>query len=95
MDYNNQILKEVEELAGLFLDPEEIAILLDLDIDEFSRQLRLKQGCLYRSYFMGKTLAKKEIHTNVVKMAKHGSPLAEEMAHKMITNQERAERATK
>lgn len=91
MNYSEEILKQVEELSGVFLTPEEISMLASIDYSEFSRQIRLKKGDLYIAYFRGKTIAKKEIHQNIVRLAKQGSPLAEDLAHKMMINQEIAE----
>lgn len=88
-------LKEIESLSGIFLEPEEIAILLDLDEGEFMDAIRKKKGNIWIAYFRGKTESKKDIHTNIVKMAKHGSPQAEEMAKQMITQQTLAERRAK
>ena len=95
MNYDENIIKEVESLAGLFLTPEEISVLLDIDRTEFDRQIRMKSGILYKTYMFGKTQSKKEIHVNVIKMAKHGSPLAEDMAQKMIISQDSYERSIK
>lgn len=88
-------LKEIETLSGIFLEPEEIAVLMDLDEAEFMDDISKKKGAVWISYFRGKTESKKDIHTNIVKMAKHGSPQAEEMAKQMITQQEIAERRAK
>lgn len=85
-------LKEIEDLAGLFLEPDEIAILLDFDLTEFRKEIRSKRGLAFKHYFKGKTESKKAIHENVVKMAKHGSPQAEETVKEMIYQQELAER---
>lgn len=92
MNLTEAQLTEIEELAGLFLEPEEIAILLDLDPDEFQNCIRKKKGLAWKYYFRGKTESKKMIHQNIVKMAKHGSPQAEDMASQMMINQETAER---
>lgn len=95
MNLNEAQLKEIESLSGIFLEPEEIAILMDLDESEFLEQIRKKKGEVWKAYFKGKTESKKDIHTNIVKMAKHGSPQAEEMAKQMINQQEIAERRAK
>lgn len=95
MNLTEAQLKEIETLAGIFLEPEEIAILMDLDEIQFMSDINKKKGAVWTSYFRGKTQSKKDIHTNIVKMAKHGSPQAEEMAKQMITQQEIAERRAK
>jgi hypothetical protein len=95
MNLTEEQLVQIEELAGLFLNPEEIAVLMDLDAVVFMELVSLKSGPVYRAYFRGKTVSKKDIHANVVKMAKHGSPQAEELAREMIVQQNSAERRAK
>lgn len=83
--------KLIEEYAGLFLYPEEIAILLDIDTDVFSRMLRDKKSQCYKSYTRGKTLSKMHIRKNIVAMAKNGSAQAEMLAGKFASDQAVAE----
>lgn len=92
MNLNEVQLMEIEDLAGLFLEPDEIAILLDLDLVEFGKEIRSKRGLVFKHYFKGKTEAKKAIHENEVKMAKHGSPQAVETVKELMYQQELAER---
>lgn len=92
MNLTEEQIKEIEELAGLFLEPDEIAVLTNIDIDFFNQQLERKKGDIYLAYLRGKTISKKEIHQNVVKMAKHGSPQAEELANLFIDKQKSAEK---
>ena len=95
MNLSDEKLREIEELSGLFLSPEEIAVLLDIDATEFSEAIIKRKEPAWLAYFKGKTLVKKEIHANVIKMARHGSPQAEEMARSMIQEQNIAERRAK
>nr|NQU89742.1 hypothetical protein [Bacteroidota bacterium] len=95
MNLTETQLKDIEELAGLFLSPEEIAILIDVNYDLFTVELLKKKGPVYKAYCKGKTESKKAIHTNVVKMATLGSPQAEEMANDFIFKQELAEKRAK
>lgn len=88
-------LREIEELSGLFLSPREIAILMDLDGDRFAEIILAGIGKAYQAYFRGKTKSKKMIHENVIKMAKHGSPQAEELAREMIVQQKIEEKRGK
>ena len=87
MTLTDQQLADIEELAGLFLTPNEIAILLDLDFDSFIQSLQNKKSPAYKHYFRGKTTSKKTIRQKVIKMAHHGSPQAEEMANEYIATQ--------
>ena len=95
MNLTPEQLKEVEELASLFLEPDEIAVILDLDIASFEHEIVKRAGDVFLAYFRGKTVSKKELHENVVKMAKRGSPQAEEMVASFISKQTLAENRAK
>jgi len=92
MNLTEEQLKEIERLAGLFLEPGEIAVLLNIDAENFLHGLDMKKGDLYTAYFRGKTISKKEILENVVKMAKHGSPQAEDLVKQFMDKQILAEK---
>jgi hypothetical protein len=92
MNLSEQQLEEVYKNAELFLSPEEIAVLLDLDVKWVIREVSSKKGPLYLNYMRGKTASKKAIRENVVKMARHGSPQAEELAEKYMAEQKIAEK---
>ncbi len=87
MTLTDEQLASIEELAGLFLTADEIAILLDIDIDLFIKLINDKKSLAFKHYFRGKTESKKNIRANIVKMAKHGSPQAEELVDNYITAQ--------
>jgi len=92
MNLTEKQLEEIQELAALLLEPEEIAVLAEINTDAFFREVESKQGPVYQAYFRGKTETKRAIHENVIKMAKHGSPQAEELAKEFIFKQQLAEK---
>lgn len=92
MNLTEQQLKDIEDLAGLFLTSDEIAVLLDLDIHLFMNEIASRKGPAFKAYFLGKTKSKKQIRENVIKMARHGSPQAEELADAYIESQKQFER---
>jgi hypothetical protein len=92
MDLSEEQLNQIYTNAGIFLSPEEIAVLLDLDVHQFISEIKSKKGLIYIHYMKGKTLTKKEIRENVLKMARHGSPQAEELAEKYMSEQKIAEK---
>jgi hypothetical protein len=92
MNLTDAQLLEIQELAGLFLTSDEIAILMDIDIDQFVSVIASQKGPVFKAYFRGKTESKKQIRQNVVKMAKHGSPAAEEMVDNYILAQRNYEK---
>jgi hypothetical protein len=91
MILNQKQLDLIEEYSGLFLNMEEISILLDVEYDSFRRTANNKKTDIYRAYMRGRTNAKLEIRRNVIDLAKAGSPQAEVLADKYITEQRVAE----
>lgn len=84
MTLTDEQLSTVEEYAGVFLKPSEIAILLNLDESKFRFWCSQKDHPAYLAYQKGFLKSKLEIRKNVVKLAKLGSPQAEELADKYI-----------
>lgn len=87
MNFTDEELKKVKEYASLFLSLDDIAILLEKDADSFRDEFRDKFGELYKAYRYGQVISKKELRIPVIKMAKHGSPQAELLADKYISEQ--------
>lgn len=92
MILSDKQLAEIEQLAGLFLTWDEIAILLDIPFDALHDMMADKNSAAYKHYFRGKTISKKNIRENVVKMARHGSPQAEELVEAYIIHQKQYEK---
>lgn len=74
---NEELLNQVREYAGLFFTVDEIAILLDLDVVDFRREIRGKKTPLAKAYLKGKLESMAEIRRLTVEFAKKGSPQAE------------------
>ena len=87
MELISEEIDKVREYAGLFLTVEEIAILLLKDVDEFKEAFRDKNGNLYKAYRYGQVSSKLNLRRPVSKMAEHGSPQAELLADKYISEQ--------
>lgn len=95
MNLSVEKLQEIEELASLFLEPEEIAVIIDVDLRWFENEISKRSGDVFLAYFRGKTVSKKELHENIVKMAKRGTPQAEELVTSFISKQILAENRAK
>lgn len=91
MELNAEELEKVKEYAGLFLSLEDIAILLEKDLESFRAAFRNKQSELYKAYRLGQVTSKANLRRPVIKMASHGSPQAELLADKYITEQSLSE----
>ncbi len=77
MKLSKEKLDQVKEYASLFFTIDEIAILLDLDVVEFRRQVRGKKSDLAQAYLKGKLESMADIRKLTVEFAKKGSPQAE------------------
>lgn len=91
MPFTEEELKLVEEYAGLFLTWQDIAILLKKKLPEFKAAFDDKNSDLFASYSRGQVISKLNLRRPVIKMAEHGSPQAEILADKYITEQLMAE----
>lgn len=91
MQFSVEDIEKLKEYAGLFLTLEEIAVLMDKDLEEFRADFRNKQSELYKAYRLGQVTSKANLRRPVIKMASHGSPQAELLADKYITEQSLSE----
>ena len=53
MNLTQQELDTIEELAGLFYTPKQIAIILEIDPEMFETQIRSEIGNIYKAYYKG------------------------------------------
>ncbi|WP_372934999.1 diaminopimelate decarboxylase [Mariniphaga sediminis] len=70
MNLTKEQLGQIYENAGLFLSPEEIAVLIDVDVIEFIAEIKTKTGLVYLQYMKGKTESKKAIRENARRFKK-------------------------
>lgn len=84
-------IKKLQEYAAALLTPAEIAILLNLPLEErnsFTVRCRSQQGSEeYEAFHRGRLQTKLELRQNIIKLAKAGSPAAEPLALKFIQEQ--------
>ena len=82
---------QLQEYAAALLSPDEIAILLDLPLDErksFTVRCRSQQGSVeYEAFHRGRLQTKLELRQNIIKLAKAGSPAAEPLALRFLKEQ--------
>ncbi len=85
MNLDKDILTKISEMASALMQPREIAILLDIDADDFEHHVNHNPSgdpALY--YFKGRLQTKLELRQKIVQLAKAGSPQAEVLADKYI-----------
>lgn len=82
-------LLKLEELAAALMPPDEIAILLGIPAENrsgFVVQCTEIPGCeAYEAFQRGKLTTKKELRQNIIRLAKAGSPAAEPLALRFIS----------
>lgn len=92
MNLSSEQLTKIQELAGLFFRVDEIAVSIDVDMDELEEEIANKRSAAFRAYLKGKTDTKLAIRTNVIRMARNGSPQAEDLAERYIQEHDRYDR---
>lgn len=78
-------------MSSELMRPEHIALLIGIDQDEFKRHIKHHGSPAYIAYETGKAETIRELRKQELKLAKLGSPLAVEMVHKFIIDQEQNE----
>ena len=79
MNLTTDQLKEIESMASLFFTPEEIAINIEVDPDEFVEMLVAKTGDGYKRYIKGSLSTEVDLRRAILKAALHGSTPAQQM----------------
>lgn len=90
MNLTTEQLDKLKEMAAALLPPDEIAILLELPPDQhdsFCEIVKNHQASpIYLAYHSGRLQTKFELRKMVIKLAKAGSPAAQQLAEKYLIN---------
>jgi len=79
MQFTQEQLHEIEAMAALFLPPEDIAINIGVDPDEFTEIVNLKTGAGYQAYYKGRMKTEVELRQSILQAALNGSSPAQQM----------------
>jgi len=91
MILDSEQLDLIEDYSSNFMSWKQIAVLLDLNEEEFRDELLDRSSGAYKRYTKGKTLTTYAIAKSIVKLAKLGSPQAEILVREDINRQSEAE----
>ena len=91
MRYSEEQLEKIKELASQLMRPEHIALLLGVDQEELKRKIKHLGNEAYAAYETGKAETILELRKQELKLAKLGSPLAVDMVHRFLVDQEQNE----
>jgi hypothetical protein len=86
MQLTDQELAEVAAHAGLLFSPEDIAIIMGVDIEEFKRDFKLDGSPIRMAYLAAKLKAEAEIRKSIFNLAKAGSSPAQTLLLKLVEN---------
>ncbi|WP_028521974.1 hypothetical protein [Runella limosa] len=91
MEITQNVLEEIEVLAGLFMTPKAIAIIIEMDYDDFMDALEDESSDIHKRYYKGAYVAEATLRKSVIKLANQGSSPAQEMARKYVEKQRDSE----
>lgn len=77
MNLSDAQLEMVEDLAGLFYTPKEIAIILEVDPEAFCTQIAAESGNTFKAYSTGYYRADIELRKSITESALQGSSPAQ------------------
>lgn len=88
MQYTNEQLSTIEDLASNLMPIEYIAILASIDEDQFRQAIENKNSPASRAYRLGKAKTMLEIQRQEITLAKLASPAAVENVSRYLTEME-------
>lgn len=79
MNLSNEQLEMLERLGAHYFTFKEAAIVLELPVSEFTRELNDSNSSAHKRYYKGKFTSDLELRESIMKMAKRGSNPAQKM----------------
>lgn len=86
MNFNEEQLKEIEEMGFLLLTPEQCAINLELSEADFLTELHTKGSAVRRAYYRGHLRQLTQTRMAIITAAHNGSNPAQVELLRMIRN---------
>lgn len=84
MEFNEETLSEVENLASLFFTQKEICIITELDYNKVAILFNDHDSPLHKHYMKGFLQSEMQVRTSLIDLAKNGSNPAQEQILKII-----------
>lgn len=86
MDYSTQQLEKIKELAECLTPLSDMAVLLDVDIDELRLDIRNRSTPVSRAYHYAKATTALKLRKQEIELANVGSPLAVQLTNGYLLN---------
>ena len=88
MDYTDEQLTTVEQLASVYMTISDMALILMVPVEELRADIANPSSMVSMRYRRGKALSKLEIRKQEMQLAKVGSPLALDNVNKNLLDME-------
>lgn len=73
-------LQLIEELASYFFTPREVAVMTEINPEEFLNELENEDSRIYQAFQKGRLQSEMELRKSIIKLARAGSSPAQTMA---------------
>ncbi len=73
MNLSEEQLSAISDMASLFYTPKEIAINLEVDIDDFDMEIKSEQGPVYKAFMKGWFESDMKLRRSTLQSAINGS----------------------
>lgn len=86
MDYSTEQIEQIKELAACLTPVSDIAVLLDVDMDELRMDIRDRRSPVSRAYYHAKADISLKLRKQEIELANVGSPLAVQLTNSYLLN---------
>lgn len=76
MDYRDEQLEKVEQLASIYMTITDIALIIEVEPEQLRADIANETSEVSRRYRRGKAISKVQLRDQEMKLAKMGSPLS-------------------
>lgn len=88
MDYSIQQLEQVRELASFLTPLSDMAVIMDLDVDQLRMDVRDRSSAVSRVYRKAKAETALKLRKQEIELANVGSPLAVQLTNSYLLGME-------
>lgn len=85
MSFNEEQLKEIEEMAYLLISPTLIAVNLEITEYDMREMLKDEDSPVYKAFYKGLLRQKMQLNHSIIKAAANGSNPAQEQLKAMLS----------
>jgi hypothetical protein len=88
MKFTDQQLKEIEDYSKLFFSPSDIALIIEVDEEQFLNEIAVKTSPAGKAFYTGKLLAEVILRKSIFDLAEAGSSPAQNLLLKIKQDSE-------